>query len=270
MATGFTKKDVPVEAQETTQVAATAADTTVAQAAPEAEAIHGFEDAKNEDNIIPRVKVINALSPERVDGDADEGDIINSLTLESVVGKRFIPIKVYYSNIEWNPDRDDEENRMFCRSFDGVSGETSEGVCKNCKLCGRNQFDNTKTGKEAQPKCTAYMNFLGFFENEPLPVVVSFSKTNYNEGKKMLSIARSLRKSIWSYSYTFAGKQIVKGKQKWYIITSTLATPTTDEERLIATELFKMYETAKINADLGNDGEAKHDVHINAETAEEI
>lgn len=256
---------------ETNEAALTAPVDTAVAMSSSAEPILGFEEAKSEDNILPRIKVINALSPERVDGIATEGDVINALTTESVKGKRFIPIKVYYSNIEWNPDRDDEENRMFCRSLDGITGTTSEGECKTCKLCGRNQFDNSKTGKEAQPRCTSYMNFLGFFEDDPMPVVLSFSRTNYNEGKKMLSVARSLRKSIWSYSYLLDSKQVTKGKNKWFIITSTLATPTTEEERCIAAELFKMYQEAVINADYADEtSESRNSVIVNPETEEEI
>src|SRR5699024_167490 len=91
-------------------------------------AVHGFEEANAEDIVIPRIKVINALSPERQDGVADEGDILNSLTQENVKGLRFIPIKQYYSNIEWNPDRS-AELRIFCRSYDGRIGRNDEGSC---------------------------------------------------------------------------------------------------------------------------------------------
>ena len=66
-------------------------------------AAYGFEETDSKDIVIPRIKVINALSPERVDGEAQEGDILNSLTHEDVKGKRFIPVKQYYSNIHWNP-----------------------------------------------------------------------------------------------------------------------------------------------------------------------
>ena len=132
---------------------------------------YGFEETDSKDIVIPRIKVINALSPERIDGKNEEGDLINSLTGEDVKGKRFIPVKQYYSNIYWNPDRD-AEPRMFCRSFDGRVGQNDDGVCV-CSQCRKNQFDNTKTGKDAQPQCTSYLNFLGFFEDSPMPVVLS-------------------------------------------------------------------------------------------------
>lgn len=231
----------------------------------------GFEDAKAEDNIVPRIKVVNALSPERVDGIAEEGDVINSLSQLSVKGQHFIPIRVFYSNILWNPDRDDDANRIFCRSFDGKDGTTSDGSALKCDVCRKCYFDNTKTGKDAQPECTAYMNFLGFFRGDPMPVVVSFSKTNYNEGKKMLSIAKSLRASIWSYTFKFDTMLRTKGKQKWYILTAALGEATTTEERAIATEFYKAYLNRVVNTEAIDDAAAvRKDVIINPETEADL
>lgn len=212
----------------------------------------GFDEDSGKDLVIPRIKVINALSPERQDGIAEEGALLNSLTTESVKGKRFIPIRQYYSNIHWNPDRDSEP-RIFCRSFDGRVGQSDVGVV-GCATCRLNQFDNTKTGKDAQPQCTAYLNFLGFIEGSPMPIVLSFARTNYNEGRKMLSMAKSLRQAIWNFAYVLDTKLIAKDRNKWYIITANLAGETTAEERVLAAELFKAYQNTQVNADLEETG----------------
>ena len=229
---------------------------------------YGFEETNASDIIIPRLKVINALSPERVDGTAMEGDIINSLTGESVVGKRFIPIKQYYSNIRWNPDRNADQ-RILCRSFDGRLGEGEEGALA-CQSCRKNQFDNTKRDRAAQPSCTAYINFLGFIEGNPMPVVLSFAKTNYNEGKKLLSIARSMRSSIWNYAYYLKGVQVTKERNKWYNIQVAMAGETTAEERQLAFELFKAYEKSMIKAEYEDTRYANNAPEPSAEIASEI
>lgn len=208
---------------------------------------YGFEETKQEDIIVPRVKVINALSPERQDRIAEEGDILNSLTQEKLISRRFIPIKQYYSNIEWNPDRN-AEVRIFCRSFDGRIGVCNDGT-KACENCKRNQFDNTKTGKEAQPPCTAYLNFLGFFEDDPMPIVLSFAKTNYNEGKKMLSIAKSMRKALWAYGYILDSKEVTKDKNRWYIITTKMSGLNSQEIQDFAFSLFQAYQNTTVNTD---------------------
>jgi len=38
---------------------------------PQNEEVYGFEETRPEDIVIPRAKVINALTPERVDGEAE-------------------------------------------------------------------------------------------------------------------------------------------------------------------------------------------------------
>jgi len=226
----------------------TEAENTAVMAQTSSPEIFGFEETNSEDIVIPRIKVINALSPERTDGIAEEGDVINSLTKESVVGKRFIPIKQYYSKIEWNEDRDDDQ-RILCYSRDGKVGtdiNDNKNVCASCKKC---MFDNTKTGKDSQPVCTSYMNFLGFFEGDPMPVVLSFAKTNYNEGKKMLSIARSLRCNIWDYGYMLTGKKVAKGRNVWFNIETKLDKPTDEATRAIARELYNVYANIAVNVD---------------------
>ena len=234
----------------------------------EAEAILGFEDAKDGDAIIPRLKVIQALSPERVAKEAEEGDILNSLTQESYTpDDRFIPVKQYYTNIEWNPDRDADE-RIFCRSFDGRIGVSSDGETHSCAACTKNQFDNTKTGKDAQPLCTNYMNFLGFFSGTPMPVVLSFARTNYNEGKKMLSIAKSLMKSIWCYTYSLSAKAISKGKNSWFILVPKLAEPTSEEDQQHAKRIFELYaksEAMKVDYEEARFGKTQDTTELETE-----
>lgn len=209
--------------------------------------IAGFDEDSGKDVIIPRIKVINALSPERIDGIAAEGQLLNSLTQEDVTGKLFVPIKQYYSCIHWNPDRD-AELRIFCRSDDGRVGHNDAGAV-SCATCGKCEFDNTKTGKDAQPQCTKYINFLGFISGSPMPVVLSFARTNYNEGRKLLSIAKSMRQALWNFSYRLESRKVAKDRNQWYIMTANMAGATSEEDKALAAALFSAYANATVNAD---------------------
>lgn len=229
---------------------------------------YGFEDTKASDILIPRIKVVQALSPERIDKEAEEGEIINSLTKERVAGKRFIIVKQYYSNICWNPDRGDDV-RMFCRSLDGRIGQADSGSL-SCADCKKNMFDNTKQGKEAQPACTSYLNFLGFFSDDCMPVVLSFARTNYNEGKKLLSIARSMRCSIWNYAYAIDSKQLEKNRNKWFTIVPRMIGPATPEEQAVAFEIYKQYEKSIVNAEYEDAGAGMSESAPDETTAQEI
>lgn len=233
-------------------------------------ASYGFEESNNDDIVIPRIKVVNALSPERQDGEAEEGDVINSLTKENVKGKKFIPIKQYYSCIRWNPDRDGDP-RILCRSYDGRMGTDADGQYSVCKQCGRDQFDNTKVGKAAQPTCTRYLNFLGFFEDNPMPVVLSFARTNYSEGRKMLSMSKSMRAAIWNYAYTIDSRLVSKDRNKWYILVPTMAGATTDEQRRLAFELYSSVQLNEIKADYEESGSSSSSsTKIDEQVATEI
>ena len=229
---------------------------------------YGFEETKNEDIIIPRIKVIQALSPERLDGIAVEGELLNSLTQEKMNGRKFIPIKQYYSNIYWNPDRQ-ADPRMFCRSIDGRVGQNDDGAL-TCAACKKNLFDNAKTGREAQPLCTSYLNFLGFFEGDSMPVVLSFARTNYNEGKKLLSIAKSMRCAAWNYAYSIETKKVTKDKNVWYNLILHMAGETTPETRALAFQLYKAYESVAIKAEYEDTATFEGSTETDDVTASEI
>jgi hypothetical protein len=208
----------------------------------------GFEDDNESDMIIPRIKVINALSPERKDKLADEGDIVNSLTIEKLNGKVFVPVFKFNSNIEWK-DRADGGG-IHCHAKDGKRGFEADGTSKMCAQCRRNEFDNSKTGREALPKCTKYINFFGFIQGERMPIILSFSKTNYNEGRKLYSLARVSMQNMWNYGYTLDSKLMAKGGNEWYNIVVAAAGATSDEDRAFGMELFKAFRHSDLVYDL--------------------
>lgn len=207
--------------------------------ASQTEAPMGFEDEEAGDMIIPRIKVIQTLSPERKDKLADEGDIINSLTKAKYNGKVFIPVFKFNNNVDWK-DRS-EGGGIACIARDGKVAQRSDGTTVMCAACKRCEFDNTKQGKEALPKCTKYINFFGFFAGERMPIILSFAKTNYNEGKKMYSLAKVTMQNMWNYGYALNEKLMAKNGNEWYIITATPAGATDADDREFALGLFKSF-----------------------------
>lgn len=202
----------------------------------------GFEDEEVDDVIIPRVKVIQTLSPERKDKIAEEGDIINSLTKEKLNGKIFIPVFKFNNNVWWK-DRS-EGGGINCLARDGRVGSLSDGTTMLCASCKRCEFDNSKQGKEAVPTCTKYINFFGFFAGERMPIILSFSKTCYNEGKKLYSLAKVTMQNMWNYGYTLNEKLLAKGNNEWYVPVMTAAGATDAEDREFALALYKSYRNS--------------------------
>ena len=233
------------------------------------EAPMGFEDEEADDLIIPRVKVIQTLSPEARDRSANEGDIINSLTKEKLNGKKFIPVFKFNNNVWWKPRS--EGGGIQCVARDGKIGKTSDDKTLMCQQCRRCEFDNTKQGKEALPTCTKYINFFGFFEGERAPIILSFSKTCYNEGKKLYSLAKVTMQNMWNYGYTLSEKKMAKGGNEWFVPVMAAAGATSDEDREFALALYKMYRgnVQDMAYDM-EDGEAATDAapKVNTETTE--
>lgn len=213
----------------------------------EVEVLLGYEDEDQSDIIIPRVKMIQSLSPERKDKTADEGDIINSLTLEKLNGSNFIPIFKFSNNIDWIPR--DEGGGFKCKANDGKRGVDLEGNMKLCKQCKRNEFDNTKQGKDAFPQCTKYMNFFGFVEGQAIPIILSFAKTNYGEGKKLFSLCKVTMQNMFNHKYTFVAKEMKRNGNEWFNIDITQAGPTTKEERQRALDYYHNFKDLQFKYD---------------------
>lgn len=212
------------------------------------EAPLGFEDDSPEDMIIPRVKVIQTLSPERKDKIAEEGEILNSLTKEKLNGKVFVPVFKFNNNIEWRARN--EGGGILCQARDSKLGEKSDGTRLLCASCKRCEFDNTKQGKEAAPKCTKYINFFGFFAGERMPIILSFAKTNYNEGKKLYSLAKVTMQNMWNYGYKLDEKLVAKNGNEWFNIVVTPAGASADDDRVFGLNLYKQFRSASLNYDL--------------------
>lgn len=241
-------KDEPVITEETTETSVMV----------QTEAPMGFEDEDATDLIIPRIKVVQSLSPERKEKLAEEGEIINSLTLEKLAGKKFIPVFKFSSNIEWI-DRN-AGGGIACQARDGKNAITNSGEVRLCLSCKRNLFDNTKQGRDAIPTCTKYINFFGFIEDQQVPIILSFAKTNYNEGKKLYSLAKVSMQNMWNHGYTLIAKLIKKNNNEWFIIDVLPAGPTTVEERDYGMNLFKSFKAADLVFDDDYNGSTAEDI----------
>lgn len=212
------------------------------QLAKQAEVPMGFGEDDADDIIIPRIKVAQALTPEVKEKKVDIGDIFNSLTMDVLTDKVFIPVCKFNNNVWWRPRN--EGGGIICRAADGKVGINEAGSTVYCSQCRKNEFDNSKQGREAIPVCTKYINFLGFFEGEYMPIILSFSKTNMNEGKKMYSMAKVTMQNIWNHGYKLTSVERHKGGNDWYVIDPQLAGPTSEEARMMAENLFNMYASS--------------------------
>ncbi len=157
----------------------------------------GFEGGiDREDLIIPRAKLIQALSPELTEGldGIKIGTIINSLTKE-ILPQEFIPIFTFKNFIRFNPRSKDDPN--FDTDFDpgGViwkSSDPSDPKVKAEACFGPNG---------EKPLAITFINFFSYFPGVSMPIIVSFSKTGYKTGKNLLSLAKFCGGDMFARKY---------------------------------------------------------------------
>lgn len=228
----------------------------------------GFGDDDGEDLIIPRIKIMQALSPEVQDQKAMIGTIINSLSLENVTDKVFVPVCKFNNNILWR-DRN-AGGGIICRAADAKRGINEDGSVLFCAQCRKCEFDNTKQGRDAIPQCTKYINFLGFFVDDYTPIILSFSKTNMAEGKQMYSMAKVARQNIWNFGYKLSVKKKSNNANSWFIIAPIAAGPTSDEVRAIGMDMYRQFANSMttVNYDMSEYSASESSVEVTASDEE--
>lgn len=157
----------------------------------------GFEGGVDrEDLIIPRAKLIQALSPELTEGleGIKVGSIINSLTKE-LLPQEFIPIFTFKNYIRFNPRSKDDPN--FDSEF-----EPGAVIWKSTDPLDPRVKTEAKFGPNGEkPIATTFINFFSYFPGVPMPIIVSFSKTSYKAGKNLLSLAKFCGGDMFSRKY---------------------------------------------------------------------
>ena len=156
----------------------------------------GFEGGiTQEDLIIPRAKLIQALSPEITEGlGVKPGAIINSLTKE-VLPDEFIPVFMFKNYIRFNPRSKADPN--FDPAF-----EPGAVVWKSTDPEDPKVVAETRFGPNGEkPIATTFLNFFSCFPGVSMPVIVSFSKTSYKAGRQLLSLAKFCGGDMFSRKY---------------------------------------------------------------------
>lgn len=170
----------------------------------------GFENFKNEDLIIPRLRLLQGLSEAVTSGVGKMGQFQDSLSGE-ILGDS---IEVVLLGLKNGAVYFEQGVGMQCRSQDGITN--MEGVM--CTECPYNQYYGQRWAKdEPPPKCSATKEFICVTRGtlngtEQRPIVVSFLKTSYKQGRKLASIARLSGKDIFAGAYVVSSQTVKNTK----------------------------------------------------------
>lgn len=190
----------------------------------------GFEDGVGrEDLIIPRAKLLQALSPEVAEDPRKftQGMIINSLTKEELPDV-FVPVFVYFEWIKFNPRSSSEEG--FDTNF-----EPGAIVWRT------NDPNDPRVANDPGSWQYKIMNFFSIFPGVPMPVITSFSKSSYKAGKNLISLAKFGGGDMFSKKYRLTSKLEKNDKGQFYILRTDPAGLSSEDERKQAEGLWNEF-----------------------------
>lgn len=177
----------------------------------------GFGAVSKEDILLPRIKLLQPLSPEVTDAGMKPGTMLNSLSQtnygNSII---FIPIIHQKSRIKWFP-RDDgggiecssddakqprEGTKEFTVKDGGKKKTISMSDCVECQFA--------KWTDDVAPLCTIYYNFPILIIGEEAPVALSFEKTKVKTAKKLISLTRYVGGNLDMFAKKYELKTVVE------------------------------------------------------------
>ncbi|HET9869566.1 MAG TPA: hypothetical protein VFR02_03590 [bacterium] len=149
------------------------------------------------DIILPRARLMQPTTPEVIEQSvpgARMGALMNSIT-KDILPMEFVPIVFFKNWGRFNPRKKDDPH------FDPAH-EPGDTIWLSFDR------DDPRVVKEAawgpngeKPAATAFLNFLAYFPGQPMPLILSFSKTSYKAGKQLLSLATMLGGDLFSHKY---------------------------------------------------------------------
>ncbi len=166
----------------------------------------GTAPLEEEDRLIPRLKIMQPLSPEVDEGIAKPGELVNSIS-KKVYGKTLpiIPIVWWKSRVYWAKREDGGE--ILCSAKDAVNG-TVYGKCADCQY--------SKWTDKDHPLCTAVINILAVIRGEI--VAISFMKTSYSTGKQLINLFNYKNVDIFNFEYELFTAQEENDFGKFHVI----------------------------------------------------
>lgn len=199
----------------------------------------GFENLEKNDLLLPRIKLLQPLSPEINDLGQKAGTIFLALSNKSYGDKIVItPVLHFRSRIKWTPE--DEGGGIDCSSPDArVPREPKYAA--SCADCTHKDWnDAAKLKKDKSPKCTMYDNFLVLIGDAKEPVIVPMERSKQKVAKKFYSMGALKGGDMWDHQYELSvvGEKNEDGKPYFNYSVRDLSKQTSGERRALCETLW--------------------------------
>ena len=200
----------------------------------------GFENLEQSDLLLPRIKLLQPLSPEIKDLDQKPGTIFLGLSNKSFGNKIVItPVLHFRSRIKWIPE--DDGGGIDCSSPDGRVPREKK-YAQDCASCTHHLWNETATKKkDKQPKCTLYDNFLVLIEGSNEPVIIPMERSKQRVAKKFYSLGVLKGGDMWDHQYELSvvDEENEDGKQFYNYSVRDISKQSPDDRKKAALTLWE-------------------------------
>lgn len=221
-----------------------------------ATAARGFENVERKDILIPRIQLLQMMSPAVTEGTAKPGTMHVGLSNMNYGDKIVItPIMHFRSRIKWVPQ--DDGGGIECSSPDARK-PLSDLISAECGTCPMKDWDESKKGKDKAPACTMYENFLVLINDSVDPVLLPMERTKLKTAKKLYSMGALKNADMWNWQYQLGVSKEKNDKdQPYFNYTITdLAKATKEDKRTLCEQIWTSLSKKTIVTDMHNDDDA--------------
>jgi len=142
------------------------------------------------DLVIPRAKLMQAMSPEVADGEATPGQIINSLTLEELP-EVFTPVFHTKTWTRFNPRNKQDPDFDSAYEPGGIIYRTDDPNDAQLNNINESGWCDKVFGPNGErPRATVTLSFMAYFEGVDMPLILSLYNTSYKTGKQLLTLTQ--------------------------------------------------------------------------------
>lgn len=214
----------------------------------------GHEEAvAQEDLIIPRVKLLQALSPEVQEDPKtyQQGLLINSLTKEILAVDpdgwiSFVPVLRSVNWVRFNARNDKDPNFDPAYELGQVIWRTNDP--KDPRVIAEGKFGEDGT----PPKATKFINYLVCIPGVDMPLLLSFAKTSFKAGKTLSTFTEAVHMNDDTFRWRYkvrTKKEQNDAKQQYFVLEVAQAGKSSDDDFQIAEAFYENFKGRELKVD---------------------
>lgn len=229
--------------------------------------VPGLEGVESDMLTIPRLKLVQSMSDEIMEHDMKAGWLCNSVTKDPIGNNskkakdgsdvEIIPLfvaprsRILFKNIK-------EGGGILCRSTDGKVGNGIPGGM--CRICPKKNFGENSEA----PECTDFINVFctipGY--DSPIPLVVSFAKTNMGVGRQLVNFLVQKQKSPWLFKFRLSTEFVSGDKGDYFEFRLKPNGETNTTQQKTSESLYRMLRDIQYKID---DADLDAEAHVATE-----